>query len=108
MLVELTDDNFKNEVTENKEVILVDFWAPWCGPCLILSPVIEEIAKEYQDKIKIGKLNVDKSEKVASEYNIMSIPTLIIFKDGKPVDQMVGITSKETIKTRIDKAILGE
>jgi len=108
MLVELTDDNFKNEVTENKEVILVDFWAPWCGPCLILSPVIEEIAKEYQDKIKIGKLNVDKSEKIASEYNIMSIPTLIIFKDGKPVDQMVGITSKETIKTRIDKAILGE
>ena len=97
----LTESNFKEEVLEAKELVLVDFWAPWCGPCRIISPIVEDIAKEYKDKIKVGKLNVDDYPQIASTYGIMSIPTLLIFKEGKILDSIVGAVSKSEIISRI-------
>jgi thioredoxin 1 len=97
----LTESNFKQEVLEAKELVLVDFWAPWCGPCRAVSPIIEEIAKEYKDKIKVGKLNVDDYPQIASTYGIMSIPTLLIFKEGKILDSIIGVVSKSEIVSRI-------
>lgn len=97
----LNDKNFKTEVLESKSLVLVDFWASWCVPCKILLPIVEEIAKEYKDKIKVAKLNVEDYPLIASRYGIMSIPTLIIFKDGKAVESLVGLVSKEQIVSRI-------
>jgi thioredoxin 1 len=97
----LTESNFKEEVLEAKELVLVDFWAPWCGPCRAVSPIVEEIAKEYKDKIKVGKLNVDDYPQIASTYGIMSIPTLLIFKEGKILDSIIGAVSKSEIISRI-------
>jgi len=90
--VEVTDANFKEEVLDSKTPVLVDFWAPWCGPCLMAAPVLEKIAQIYQGKLKVCKLNVDDARLTALEYGIMSIPTLNIFKDGEVVDQIIGVT----------------
>lgn len=101
-----TDDNFKKEVLESKEPVLVDLYADWCGPCKILSPLIAELAKAYHDKgIKIGKMNVDESSATASKYHVMSIPTLLFFKGGKVVDQMIGVQTKENLKKKIEEVI---
>ncbi|MCM8783005.1 MAG: thioredoxin [Candidatus Omnitrophica bacterium] len=97
----LTEQNFKTEVLESDLPVLVDFWAPWCGPCRVIAPIVEEIAKEYKDKIKVGKLNVDDYPQVASYYGIMSIPTLLIFKDGKIIDSLLGVVSKQEIILRL-------
>lgn len=105
MVTNLTDRNFEEEVLKSSQPVLVDFWAPWCGPCLIVSPVIEELAKEYQGKIKVGKLNVDENPQVASKYGIMSIPTIMIFKDGEIVRGMVGAAPKEFFKEKIDEVL---
>ncbi len=105
MAVAFTDADFEKEVLKSKGVVLVDFWAPWCGPCQILGPIVEELAKEYEDKGKVGKLNVDENKKTASTYGVMSIPTLIIFKDGKVVEQLVGLQQKEVIKKKLDEAL---
>lgn len=96
----LTDQNFKGEVLGAKGLVLVDFWAPWCGPCRVQGPIIEQLAKETSG-IKFGKLNVDENGATASQYGIMSIPTLIVFKDGKVLEQMVGAQSKDQLKRKL-------
>lgn len=104
--IELTDDTFEDEVLKSNKPVIVDFWAPWCSPCRLVSPVVEELAADYPDKLKVGKLNVDDNSKVASQYGIMSIPSILFFKDGKLVDQVIGAVPKSYLKEKVDK-ILG-
>lgn len=103
MLATLTDANFQAEVLEHKGVAFVDFWAPWCGPCRMVGPIVEELTQEYEGKVKFGKLNVDDNQKSAINFGIMSIPTMVIFKDGKEVDRLVGAMPKQMISARIDQ-----
>jgi thioredoxin 1 len=103
--VELTDATFEQEVLKSDKPVLVDFWAPWCGPCRMVAPVVEEIAKEYAGKLKVGKLNTDENQQTAIKYGIMSIPTLLFFKDGKVVDSIIGAQPKEAIAKRVEKLI---
>lgn len=100
-----TDDNFEGEVLKSDKPVLIDFWAPWCGPCKAIGPIVEEIAAEYQDKIKVMKLNVDDSQKSAVAYGVRSIPTLIIFKGGKVFDTLIGLVSKEKLEEFIKKSM---
>ena len=102
----ITDQSFKAKVLENKGLVVVDFWAPWCGPCRIVSPTIDELAQEYAGKVKIGKMNVDENSQTASNYGVMSIPSIVFFKNGVPVKTMVGAQSKENYKQEIE-TILG-
>jgi thioredoxin 1 len=104
--IEFTDDNFEAEVIKSDKPVLVDFWAVWCTPCQMVSPIVEEIAKDYADRLKVGKVNVDQNSKTASQFGIMSIPSLLFFKDGKVVDQVIGAVPKEHLKEKVDK-ILG-
>ncbi|HQE06292.1 MAG: thioredoxin [Tepidanaerobacteraceae bacterium] len=90
----ITDDNFQQEVIEAEGKVLVDFWAPWCGPCRMMGPVIDQIAEEYGDNLKVGKLNVDENPDSAMKYQVMSIPTLILFENGQVVNKMVGFRPK--------------
>lgn len=101
MIKEFTDANFNEEVMQAKGIVLVDVFANWCGPCKIMSPVIDEIAMEYKDKIKIGKLDVDKSPNTPTKYNILSVPTLLFFKDGQLVDQQIGLISKQALQKKL-------
>ncbi len=102
-LIHVTDDNFKEIVLDSDKPVLVDFWASWCGPCLALAPVIDELADELGDKVKICKLNVDENQKTAMEYGIKGIPTVLLFKDGKVVEQSVGLVAKEQLIELIEK-----
>ena len=97
MVITLNNDNFEQEVLQAKGKVLVDFWADWCGPCKMLSPLVDEIAGEMAGKVKVGKLNVDEARLIASRYGVMSIPTLILFEDGKLVNQSVGFINKQQI-----------
>ena len=90
--IDVTDETFESEVLKSDKPVLVDFWAPWCGPCRMAAPVLEKIAQEYQGKLKVCKLNVDEARQTAINYGIMSIPTLNIYKNGKVVDQIIGVT----------------
>lgn len=101
----ITDSNFSSEVEQSKLPVLVDFWAPWCGPCKIIGPIVEELAREFEGKIKVGKLNVDENQQTAGQFGVMSIPTLLFFKNGQPVDSIVGAQSKETIKQKMAKLL---
>ncbi|MFC1556828.1 thioredoxin [candidate division KSB1 bacterium] len=93
----LNDTNFQEEVLESQKPVLVDFWAPWCAPCRMIAPVIEEIALEYADRVKVGKLNTDENQMTAAQYQIMGIPSLLVYKNGKVVDRIVGVVPKEHI-----------
>lgn len=101
--VEFTDGNFGNETSAG--LVLVDFWAPWCGPCRMVGPVIEELAGDYDGKLKVGKLNVDDNQQTAMQFRVMSIPTVILFKDGEPVETMVGAQPKNAYASRIEKYV---
>lgn len=101
----LTDDTFEQEVLKSDIPAMVDFWAEWCQPCKIISPLIEELGHDYEGKIKVGKMNVDEHPNAASNYGIMSIPTVMIFKGGKPVETMIGVQPKENFKKSIDAAL---
>ena len=104
-MFDLTEANFNQEVLKAKLPVLVDFWAPWCGPCLMAGPVIEELAKEYQGKMEIGKLNVDENPKISQKYSIMSIPTVIVFKNGKETKRLIGFPGKNGYEELIGEAL---
>ena len=103
--VTVDESNFEQAVLQAKTPVLLDFWAAWCGPCRMVAPVIEELAEEYEGKITFGKVDVDQNHQIASQYGIMSIPTLILFKDGKPVTNMVGFRPKAELKRSLDAAL---
>lgn len=103
--ITLNDANFQKEVLESDKPVLVDFWAPWCGPCRIMGPIIEELTSDYEGKAKVGKLNTDDSPTTAGQYGIMSIPTIIIFKAGEPVDQIIGAVPKDIVKKKLDAVL---
>ena len=102
-VLELTDDNFETEVVNSDKPVLVDFWAEWCMPCRMLAPTIDELAQEYQGKVKVGKLDTDANRDVSMKFNISAIPTVILFKGGQVVHKFVGVTPKQDFKAELDK-----
>ncbi|MDO8721982.1 MAG: thioredoxin [Syntrophales bacterium] len=104
-LLHLNDSNYEEEISKSGKPVLVDFWAPWCGPCKTIGPAIEELAETYKNRAVIAKLNVDESRNAASTYGVRSIPTLIIFKDGKVFDTIIGLVPKERLEEFINKAL---
>src|SRR5262249_27107197 len=102
-IVTLTDSNFKQEVLQSPTPVLVDFWAEWCGPCKMVAPILDELASEYQGKVRIGKVNIDEFQGLATEYGIRAIPTLLIFKAGQVADQIGGLRSKRDFKNKLDR-----
>ncbi len=106
-IVELTDESFDRDVLKSEQPVMVDFWAAWCGPCKALAPIVDEVATAYSGKIKVAKMDVDKNVATPQRYGVRGIPTLLIFKDGKVQEQIVGYVPKETIQKALDKHISG-
>ncbi|MDX9913942.1 MAG: thioredoxin [Candidatus Moranbacteria bacterium] len=102
MAIEFTDKNFKEEVLESEAIVLVDFWAPWCGPCQMMGPIVDELSSEMGEGFKVGKVNVDENPNTASDYGIMSIPAIKVFKGGKIVKEFVGVQNKDTLKAELE------
>lgn len=103
--VDLTDANFQSEVLESSEPVLVDFWAPWCAPCRALTPTVEALATDFAGKVKVGKMNIDENPSTAGSLGVRSIPTLVMFKGGRPVDQVVGAVAKSKLEEMMNKQI---
>lgn len=101
----VSDAEFQSTVLEAGTPVVVDFWAPWCGPCRMVSPIVEELSNEYGEKVRFAKMNTDDNETTSSQFGIWSIPTLVIFKDGKEVNRLVGFAPKEQLKRQIDRSI---
>ena len=101
-VIEVTDDNFETEVANSSIPVLVDFWAEWCGPCRMLAPTIEDLAEEYKDKVKVGKLNTDDNKQVAVQFGISAIPTIILFQNGDVAKKFVGLVAKKDLKAALD------
>jgi thioredoxin 1 len=104
--LELTDDNFESEVVQSDRPVLVDFWAEWCAPCRMLSPMIDELANEYAAKIKVGKVNTDASGRIAAQFGISAIPTVIFFREGQPVKKFVGMKTKRDLRNAIEEVLV--
>ncbi|SDF96302.1 thioredoxin [Paenibacillus sp. cl6col] len=102
-IVNVSDQTFKTEVEGQQGVVLVDFWAPWCGPCKMLAPILDELESEVNGQATVAKVNVDENPESASRFGVMSIPTIIVFKDGQPIDKVVGLNSKDALKNLISK-----
>jgi len=105
MAIEIKQDNFDSFIHEAGKPVLVDFWATWCGPCRMLSPVIEEVSRAYEDTLAVGKVNVDDCPELAQKFGVMSIPTLILFKDGQMVDKRIGYMPKKDLEAMVEKAL---
>ena len=102
-IVTLTQENFAQQVLQSQSPVLVDFWADWCGPCKMIAPLLDELADEYDGKVKIGKVNVDEQQSLAAEYGVRAIPTLLVFQNGQVADQIVGARSKRDFKASLDR-----
>jgi thioredoxin 1 len=103
LIVTLTQDNFAQQVTQSSTPVLVDFWAEWCGPCKMIAPLLDELADEYQGKVKIGKVNIDEQQSLATQYGIRAIPTLLLINKGQVTEQLVGAKSKRDLKASLDR-----
>ncbi len=104
-VINVTSQTWDSEVLQSKGIVMVDFWAVWCGPCRMIAPTVEELAKEYEGRIKVAKLNTDENPDIASRYKIMGIPTIMFFKDGEKVDQIVGAVPKPQLKAKIESLL---